>query len=176
MFNTLASMHCTCLFIFKTIYSRIRRLSCVQRWSGFCAIVQVKSKFVKYGGVLFHGFCSYCSRTHEILVLILLILHSSISPFFLLLSSSSPFPSSISPLFPHLYPFLFSLSFSISPSPSSTQIRVPLGRRYDCEEAYQMLCSKVHWLPHDMGAGTTRRWEHLSFQDWYVVLHWQGVL
>ena len=126
--TSLPSMNCTCLFIFKTIYSRIRRLSCVQRWSCFCAIVLVKSKFVKYGGGLFHGFCSYCSRMHKILVG--LILHFTIHPHlpfllsfhFPLLSFSSPFPSSISPFFPHLYPSSPSPSPSLSPSPDTSII------------------------------------------------------
>ena len=52
--------------------------------------------------------------------------------------------------------------------PSFTQIWVPLVWSCNYEEGNKMLCSKVHWLPHDVGTRTNRGRTDLPFQDWYT--------
>ena len=45
------------------------------------------------------------------------------------------------------------------------QVRVPLGRRADREEADQVFGAEVHRLPHDVGSRSARRRVIVSKQN-----------
>ncbi|XP_051667898.1 MOB kinase activator 1A isoform X3 [Manacus candei] len=45
------------------------------------------------------------------------------------------------------------------------QVRVPLGRRHQHQEAHQVLGAQIHRLPDDVGAGPAGRRDPLSLQD-----------
>lgn len=51
---------------------------------------------------------------------------------------------------------------------SRAQVRIPLGRRAHGQEAHQVLGAQIHWLPHDLGAGSARWRNPLPLQNWYV--------
>lgn len=57
----------------------------------------------------------------------------------------------------------------------SPQVRVPLGRWHQHQEAHQVLRTQVHRLPDDLGPGPAGWWNALSFQNrWGGNCSWAG--